>query len=214
MIETPSVRSRPAERDQSAPWKLDVCHGYRTAFDVELKCEQGERRRSHRRQPNPRRSSVPLAPCQDQLQSATHGERVGVRGRSVFDVQCSTFGVRRSVFDVRCSTFGVRRSVLDVRCWTFGVRCSMVPCSWLSHQTSQDELSFHVESPLPPPLPPRGEPSRELWRGAREGSLWPSGSVRRMASTRRPDPLVSPTVSYLFATQSTAHNVQTQLPPT
>jgi hypothetical protein len=42
-----------------------------------------------------------------------------------------------------------------------------------------------------------------------EGSLSSSGSVRRMASTRRPDPLVSPTVSYLVATQSTAQNVQT-----
>jgi hypothetical protein len=87
MIETPSVRSRPAELDQSAPRNLDVCHGYRTAFDVELKCELGERRMSHRRQPNSRRISVPLSPCQVQLQSAPHGERAGVRGRSVFGVR-------------------------------------------------------------------------------------------------------------------------------
>jgi hypothetical protein len=78
----------------------------------------------------------------------------------------------------------------------------------LSFQRSTSNAQLSIFSlltsdlPLTPPLSPRGGPSREAWRGAREGSLSPSGSVRRMASTRRPAPLISPTVSHLFATRS------------
>jgi len=51
----------------------------------------------------------------------------GVQNTSVFDVQCSVFGVQKSsVFDVPCSVFGVQNtSVFDVPCSVFSVRCSV-----------------------------------------------------------------------------------------
>jgi hypothetical protein len=66
-------------------WSLDVCHGCRMAIDLDLKCHMCERRVSRRAQPNPTHDAArsSLAPCQLQLRSPQHGERVGVRGAEI-----------------------------------------------------------------------------------------------------------------------------------
>jgi hypothetical protein len=119
------------------------------AIDLDLKCQLCERRASRSAQPNPRHSPVLPRPMHNShCVSTAWGEG---RGEGKVRGQTADGGIR--------STFTLGR-------WTF---VSMVSCSWLSRQTSRDELSFHVPSPLTPALPTRRTLKRTVAWG--EGGL-------------------------------------------
>lgn len=73
---------------------LDVCHGCRMGFDLDLKCRRCQRCVSRGAHPNPRRGPALPRPVQDSHCGHT-AWGAGVRGRS-FPVHCSLFPVRCS----------------------------------------------------------------------------------------------------------------------
>ena len=42
--------------------------------------------------------------------------------RTMYDIQCTTYNIRRTVYDVQCTTYSVRRTLYDVQCTTYSVR--------------------------------------------------------------------------------------------
>jgi hypothetical protein len=110
-----------------------------------------------------------LAPCTMRTVDTQHGEGAGC---TVVECKASPTPNRNRN---RNRNLCVRLCVVEMRKITIKITItSRGACFALIHWRSTPTLS------------PRGGPSRELWRGAREGSLPRSGSVRRMASTRCP----------------------------